>query len=117
MSDNGARRAAVVRVQRFNPDVDRKPHWQEFRIEMTRGMTILDALHAIKNQQDGSLTFRRSCRHGICGSCAMNVNGHNRLVCETPLRDHLDGRGRIAIRPLAYLPIIKDLVVDRSSFW
>jgi succinate dehydrogenase / fumarate reductase iron-sulfur subunit len=117
MSDNGARRAAVVRIQRFNPDTDRKPHWQEFRVEMPQGMTILDALHAIKTQQDGSLTFRRSCRHGICGSCAMNVNGYNRLVCETPLKDHLDGRGRISIRPLPYLPITKDLVVDRSSFW
>lgn len=114
---NGGRRIAKVRVQRFNPDHDQKPHMQTYEIEMTRGMTLLDALHAIKTQQDGSLTYRRSCRHAICGSCTMNVNGHNVLVCEQPLRDHLDRRGRVTIRPLPYLPIIKDLVVDRSSFW
>lgn len=114
---NGARRTAQVRVQRFNPDTDRKPYLQTFTVEVTQGMTLLDALHQIKTQQDGSLTYRRSCRHAICGSCAMSVNGHNMLVCEQPLTDHLDGRGRVTIRPLAYLPIIKDLVVDRTSFW
>ena len=114
---NGARRTATVRVQRFTPDVDSKPRLQEFTVETRPGMTLLDALHDIKTQQDGSLTFRRSCRHAICGSCAMNVNGHNLLVCEQPLSDHLDRRGRVTIRPLPYLPIIKDLVVDRSSFW
>jgi succinate dehydrogenase / fumarate reductase iron-sulfur subunit len=84
---------------------------------MTPDTTILDALHRIKAEQDGSLTFRRSCRHAICGSCAMNVNGRNILVCKTPLRTQLDGQDRVTIRPLPYLPIIKDLVVDRTSFW
>ncbi len=114
-SDNKA--FAIVRIQRYNPDVDRKPYFQEYRVEITPGMTILDALHKIKAEQDGSLTFRRSCRHAICGSCAMNVNGQNMLVCEKPLRKYLDGKGRVTIRPLPYLPIIKDLVVDRTSFW
>lgn len=116
-STNGSRRSAIVRVQRFNPDTDAKPTFKEYRVELTQGLTILDALHAIKTEQDGSVTYRRSCRHAICGSCAMNINGHNMLACEQPLKDHLDGRGRITIRPLPYLPIIKDLVVDRSSFW
>lgn len=108
---------AIIRVQRYNPDLDAKPYQQEFTIAPQRDTTILDALHMIKADQDGSLTFRRSCRHAICGSCAMNVNGRNRLVCHTPLSDVLDGEGRVSIKPLPYLPIVKDLVVDRSAFW
>ncbi|MBN2502954.1 MAG: succinate dehydrogenase iron-sulfur subunit [Anaerolineales bacterium] len=108
---------AIVRVQRFNPDDDKKPYIQEYSLAVTRDTTILDALHEIKTHQDGGLTFRRSCRHAICGSCAMNVNGKNMLVCNTPINHHLDGKGRVTIRPLPYLPVIKDLVVDRTSFW
>lgn len=108
---------ATVRVQRFNPDNDKKPRIQEFKVPLTADTTILDALHYIKAELDGSLTFRRSCRHAICGSCAMNVNGRNMLVCKTPLTRELDQQARVTIKPLPYLPIIKDLVVDRSSFW
>lgn len=107
----------TVRVQRFNPDVDRKPYLQEFTVPLTPETTVLDALHYIKTELDGSLTFRRSCRHAICGSCAMNINGSNDLVCHRALADTLDAKGVVTIRPLPYLPIIKDLVVDRSSFW
>ncbi len=108
---------ATLRIQRYKPDEDKKPHVEEYMIDAERGTTILDALHRVKVEQDGSLTFRRSCRHAICGSCAMNVNGKNILVCKTPLQDVLDRNSRVLIRPLPYLPIIKDLVVDRSSFW
>jgi succinate dehydrogenase / fumarate reductase iron-sulfur subunit len=108
---------AKVRVQRFNPDTEDKPSLQTFEVGVTRDTTVLEALHEIKAEQDGTLTFRRSCRHAICGSCAMNVNGKNMLVCKTPLQDVLDGKSQVTIRPLPYLPIIKDLVVDRSSFW
>jgi succinate dehydrogenase / fumarate reductase iron-sulfur subunit len=90
MTTNVSKSTANVRVQRFNPESDRKPRIQEFRVEITQDTTILDALHEIKSHQDGSLTYRRSCRHAICGSCAMNVNGKNMLVCKTPLKDHLD---------------------------
>jgi len=117
MSNNGSQPTVTVRVQRFNPDIDKKPFLQEYRLTPQRDTTILDALHEIKTHQDGGLTYRRSCRHAICGSCAMNVNGRNMLVCNVPLRKHLDRRNRVTIRPLPYLPIIKDLVVDRSSFW
>ncbi len=117
MSTNGATPQVTIRIQRFNPDVDRKPYLQEFSIVATQGKTILDALHEIKEDHDGSVTFRRSCRHAICGSCAMNVNGHNMLVCDAPLADFVDRRGHVTIRPLPYLPVIKDLVVDRTSFW
>jgi len=108
---------AIVRVQRYNPDIDKKPYYQEFIIEPSQDTTILDALHMIKSEQDGSLTFRRSCRHAICGSCAKYVNGKNMLVCHVPLKSVLDNKNTVTIRPLPYLPIIKDLVVDRSTFW
>lgn len=117
MSNNGTHPTAIVRIQRFNPETDKKPHVQEFEVELQPGSTVLDALHEIKSHQDGSLTFRRSCRHAICGSCAMHVNGKNELVCKAPLKDRLDRKGRVTIRPLPYLPIIKDLVVDRTNFW
>lgn len=111
------RQTVTIRVQRFNPDKAEKPYIQEFTIKPESDTTILDALHMIKTEQDGSLTYRRSCRHAICGSCAMNVNGQNLLVCKTPLRGVLNRKGQVTIRPLPYLPIIKDLVVDRTSFW
>jgi succinate dehydrogenase / fumarate reductase iron-sulfur subunit len=117
MSTNGKTQTVTVRVQRFNPDNDKKPYLQDFQVVCTSQTTILDALHEIKAEQDGSLTFRRSCRHAICGSCAMNINGKNMLVCKTPLSKSLDSQARVTIRPLPYLPIIKDLVVDRSAFW
>lgn len=117
MSVEQSRTQATVSVQRFNPDTDPQPYWQDFVVELEAGMTILDALHKIKAEVDGSLTFRRSCRHAICGSCAMSVNGMNKLVCEQPLRQHLDQDGSVRIAPLSFLPVIKDLVVDRETFW
>jgi len=108
---------ARVHIQRYNPDVDKKPYLQAFDIPAPQGMTILDALAYIKAELDGSVTFRRSCRHAICGSCAVNVNGKNMLACNTPLRSVLTRKNEITIRPLSFQPIIKDLVVDRSAFW
>jgi len=108
---------AIVRIQRFNPDQDEKPYLDTFQVPLENDPTLLDALQLIKTTMDGSVTFRKSCRHAICGSCAMNVNGRNLLVCHQPLMKHLNRKGEVTIRPLPYLPIIKDLVVDRSSFW
>jgi succinate dehydrogenase / fumarate reductase iron-sulfur subunit len=117
MSKNSSQQTAFVQIQRFNPDTDKKPRMETFEVPITRDTTVLDALHEIKTHQDGSLTYRRSCRHAICGSCAMNLNGKNTLVCNIPLMNHLDRKGKITIRPLPYLPVIKDLVVDRTLFW
>lgn len=117
MTEDNKQKTAIVRIQRFNPDRDKKPFMQDFALAFTRDTTLLDALHEIKSHQDGSLTYRRSCRHAICGSCAMNVNGKNMLVCNTPLENHLTRKGVVTIRPLPYLPVIKDLVVDRKMFW
>jgi succinate dehydrogenase/fumarate reductase iron-sulfur protein len=108
---------ATIRIQRFNPDVDQKPYFDTFETQVTPDTTILDALEAIKAIPDGSLTFRRSCRHGICGSCAMNINGVNILACSQALANHINGAGEVTIRPLPYLTVVKDLVVERTPFW
>lgn len=110
-------KTASLRIQRFNPDTDRRPRLETYRVELTPDTTVLDALHTVKADQDGSLTFRRSCRHAICGSCAANVNGRNVLVCKTRLAAEVGNGKTVTVRPLPYLPIIKDLVVDRSAFW
>jgi len=117
MSGNDHKKMTTLRIQRLNPDFDEKPYFEDFQVELTPGKTILDALLEIKEERDGSLTFRRSCRHGICGSCTMNINGTNMLACESALTDHLDEEGLVIVRPLSYVPVIKDLVTDRSSFW
>lgn len=117
MSNGDTPRTVTVRVQRYNPETDAKPHLQDFTVPLKASTTVLDALHEIKAEQDGTLAFRRSCRHAICGSCAMNVNGRNILVCKTPLGSQVDRGGRVTVRPLPFLPILRDLVVDRTSFW
>jgi succinate dehydrogenase / fumarate reductase iron-sulfur subunit len=104
-------------IQRFNPEVDSTPHPQEIRLDVGRGMTVLDALIRIKHECDGSLALRYSCRSAICGSCAMTINGSEKLACRTSLREELGRHGHIAIAPLRNLPVIKDLVVDMASFW
>lgn len=104
-------------IQRFNPEVDSTPHPQEFRLDVGRGMTVLDALIRIKNECDGSLALRYSCRSAICGSCSMTINGREKLACRTSLRKELDRHGHIIVAPLRNLPVIKDLVVDMAPFW
>lgn len=111
------RENAKIRIQRFDPEKDSKPYFDSFQVPLANDPTVLDALQLIKTTMDGSVTYRKSCRHKICGSCAMNVNGRNMLVCHQPLRRHLNRRGEVTIRPLPYLPIIRDLVVDRAAFW
>lgn len=101
-------------IYRYNPETDRKPHMQSYELSDECGaVMLLDALQLIKAQDD-SLSFRRSCREGVCGSDAMNINGRNGLACITPVRDL---KQPIAIRPLPGLPVIRDLVVDLSQFY
>ena len=104
-------------IQRYNPDVDVKPHVEDYRLEVSRGMTVLEAMIRIKNEQDGSLALRYSCRSAICGSCAMDINGTEKLACKTSVRKELERHGGLAIGPLNNLPVIKDLAVDMSHFW
>ncbi len=104
-------------IQRFNPETDICPHEEDYRLEVGRGMTVLESLIRIKNEQDGSLALRYSCRSAICGSCTMEVNGVEKLACRTSVRKELERHGGITVAPLKNLPVIKDLVVDMSSFW
>ena len=104
-------------IRRFNTETDSHPRTQEYRLDVGRGTTVLDALIRIKNEQDGSLALRYSCRSAICGSCAMDINGSEKLACRTSVRKEWERHGAVAVAPLRNLPVIKDLVVDMSPFW
>ncbi len=104
----------TLSVTRYDPSVDAEPRRQSYTIPYRPDMVVLDALNYIKHQVDGSLTFRWSCRMGICGSCGMMVNGTPRLTCGTYLRDFYPGE--VVVEPLANFPIIRDLVIDMTDF-
>ena len=103
-------------VRRYNPEDGREPYWQDFDVTVHGTDRVLDALHKIKWDIDGSLTFRRSCAHGVCGSDAMRINGRNRLACKTLIKD-LDMSEPIYIEPIKGLEVEKDLVVDMNPFY
>jgi len=106
-----------VSVYRYNPETDLKPSMQDFDIEIPDGkdIMVLDVLHMVK-EQDESMTYRRSCREGVCGSDGMNMNGVNGLACITHLSEVVKN-DKLVIRPLPGLPVIRDLVVDMSAFY
>lgn len=103
-----------IKVQRFNPKKDKKPYFKEYIVPFKPTMRVLDALKYIQNNIDGTLAFRWNCSAGICGSCAMEVNGIAVLTCKTELKKMLR---KIKIAPLSAFPIIKDLVVDYSQVY
>ncbi len=107
-----------LKVKRFNPDSDEKPHWQTFAVRAEPTDRVLDALHTVRWDQDGTLSFRRSCAHGVCGSDAMVINGANALACIVLVKDAAgnDG-GTITVEAIRGLPVIKDLVVDMEPFF
>ncbi|MFF5564272.1 succinate dehydrogenase iron-sulfur subunit [Streptomyces sp. NPDC012623] len=115
--------AVTFRIRRFNPEVSDEVQWQDFRIDIDPKERVLDALHKIKWDVDGSLTFRRSCAHGICGSDAMRINGRNRLACKTLIKDlvTLDKDGTVSkpvtVEPIKGLTVLKDLIVDMDPFF
>jgi len=102
------------KIFRYDPDKGGKPHFQSYKFEAEKGMTILEGLFHIFENIDGSLAFRSSCREAVCGSCAMHINGMYRLACKTQIG--VLG-SRITIRPLAHLPVIKDLITDLTPFF
>jgi len=106
----------TFRIRRFNPEVDQEPRWEDYVVACYPTDRILDALHQIKGDIDGSLTFRRSCGHGICGSDAMRINGLNRLACKTLVKD-LDISKPVTVEAIKGLPLEKDLVVDMEPFF
>jgi succinate dehydrogenase / fumarate reductase iron-sulfur subunit len=103
-----------VRIKRYDPENDKRPRWEEYTVEAKPSDRVLDVLHEIKWEQDGSLAFRRSCAHGICGSDAMMINGANRLACKLLVKDVGE---RITVEPIRGLPVLKDLIVDMESFF
>ncbi|MET8691693.1 succinate dehydrogenase iron-sulfur subunit [Streptomyces bauhiniae] len=106
----------TLRIRRFNPEVAAEPHWEDFQLEMDPKERVLDGLNKIKWDLDGTLTFRRSCAHGICGSDAMRINGKNRLACKTLIKDVNPGKP-ITVEPIKGLTALKDLVVDMEPFF
>ena len=106
-----------VSLYRYNPETDEAPYMQDFSVDTSgRDLMVLDVLELIKADYDGSVTYRRSCREGVCGSDGLNINGKNGLACITPLSESVKG-DKLVIRPLPGLPVIRDLVVDMSLFY
>ena len=105
----------IFYIRRYVPEKDSKPFWQEFTVHVEPGMTVLDGLHQIKQTQDPSLCIRYSCRMGVCGSCAMLINGTPTLACNTQIL-HLT-KSRLTLASLPNFEIIKDLVPDLTSLF
>ena len=112
---SGATRVRRFRVYRWDPEAGQNPRYDTFEIDLDQcGPMVLDALIKIKNEVDPTLTFRRSCREGICGSCSMNMNGRNGLACTTAIEDL---KGEVRITPLPHMEVVKDLVPDFTHFY
>ncbi len=103
-----------LRILRYNPESDDGPHYEQYAVEAEPTDRVLDLLHQVKGYQDGTLTYRASCEHGICGSDAMRINGVNQLACKALVRDL--GR-EIQVEPILGLPVIKDMIVDMEPFF
>jgi succinate dehydrogenase / fumarate reductase iron-sulfur subunit len=105
----------TLRVFRYNPEKDKKPHYENYTLEADPADRVLDLLESIKSYQDGTLSFRRSCAHGVCGSDAMRINGRNYLACKVLVKDL--GASRITVEPMLGMPVLKDLIVDMEPFF
>jgi succinate dehydrogenase / fumarate reductase iron-sulfur subunit len=108
---------AIFRILRFNPEKDKAAYYDKFQIEVDEKMSVLDVLEDIKRKQDATLTFRRSCRSGICGSCAMKINRLAKLACKTKAVTEISKHGEVLVEPMENMHPIRDLVVDMGEFW
>ena len=104
-----------LKIFRYNPEIDKKPHYETYKVEAEPTDRVLDLLEFVKGTIDGTLSFRRSCAHGICGSDAMRINGINYLACKVLVKDI--GSSKITIEPILGLSVIKDLIVDMEPFF
>jgi succinate dehydrogenase / fumarate reductase iron-sulfur subunit len=108
----------VLRITRYNPETDTAAHDEDYPLDIDPTASLLDALIRVKGEQDGSLSFRRSCGHGVCGSDAMVISGKERLACKTLVREVADAEGAVVtIQPLKHLPVQRDLMVDQGKFF
>ena len=103
-----------VRIRRYNPEVDEKAHYESYTVEAEPNDQVLDLLNQVKWHQDGSLSYRRSCAHGICGSDAVRINGVNRLACKVLVKDI---GSKVTVEPIFGMSVEKDLIVDMDPFW
>src|SRR5208282_2942865 len=111
----GTKNVRVFKIYRFDPDSTENPRLDTYEVDMDNcGPMVLDALIKIKNEIDSTLSFRRSCREGICGSCAMNIDGKNALAC---ISASAEVKNEVKIYPLPHLPVIKDLIADLGHFY
>jgi len=111
----GAKNVRAFKIYRWDPDSGDNPRTDTYEIDLDQcGPMVLDALIKIKNETDSTLTFRRSCREGICGSCSMNIDGLNTLACLKPIEEV---KGDVRIHPLPHMPVVKDLVPDLSQVY
>ncbi len=118
MSDSITTKNVTFKVFRFNEETDYLPHYKEYKMEVTSEEVVLDILDRIKWDHDGSFSYRRSCRHGICGACAMTVNGKATLACKENLHGLTEIFGdEIVIEPSSLKRAIKDLIIDKGDFW
>lgn len=104
-----------LRIFRFNPETDKKPRYETYELEAEPTDRVLDLLEYVKGNHDGTLSFRRSCAHGVCGSDAVRINGVNRLACKVLVQDA--GSRKITVEPILGMRVIKDLIVDMESFF
>src|SRR5580658_7714253 len=112
----GAKRVRDFKIYRWDPDDGQNPGTEIYQVDLDAcGPMVLDALIKIKNEIDPTLTFRRSCREGICGSCAMNIDGTNTLACTRAIEDVK--KSEVPIYPLPHMPVVKDLVPDLTHFY
>ena len=106
------------KVFRFNADEDYLPYYDDYEMEVTSEEVVLDILNRIKWDHDGSFSYRRSCRHGICGACAIKVNGRSTLACKESMNDMIELFGNeLTIEPLSKKRAVKDMIIDKSDFW
>ena len=106
----------TLEIARYSPEQDQEPHFESFEVPVYKEWVVLDALNHIKDTVDGTLTYRWSCRMGICGSCGMMVNGEPKLTCATFLSSYAKNGNKIRVEPLRYFPIVRDLVTELSDF-
>jgi len=109
-----------LRIRRFNPEKDKKPRWGEYTLDnVSPNDSVLDVLHRVKWEQDGTLALRRSCAHGVCGSDAMRINGANALACKTLIARLKNGSEtvKVQVEPILGMPVLKDLIVDMEPFF
>ncbi|MBK6763268.1 MAG: succinate dehydrogenase iron-sulfur subunit [Micrococcales bacterium] len=114
--DQVVRLDVTFKIARFIPETDEEPHYEEYQVQALPTDRVLTVLQKIKDEVDGTLTFRRSCAHGICGSDAMRINGRNRLACKTLIKD-LNIKKPVVVEAIKGLPLEKDLVVDMEPFF